>query len=139
MFKTLVARALPFAAFALSSTALADQCAWITQQQAQDALKLIQSQKSIYTLCKPCGETQVKRVRSATAQITRPDANFYSLQVNTGRKSQQDLDLAYTYIKTGSSTLTNLAGMVGCPAFDVDAFVSLENLPAGTSSETQSD
>jgi hypothetical protein len=114
---------IPLTTLLLSQLASADQCAWVTKDQAKDALKLIDSQKTLYSYCQPCGEDAPQQIRSMSAVIAPQGNSYYSIKLNDGMKSEKEIDLAYTYIKTGKNTLTNVAAMVGCPTQGVDAFV----------------
>ena len=114
---------LPLTALVVAQLAAADQCAWVTKDQAKDALKLIEDQKTLYLHCQPCGADVPQMIRKVSSVIAPQGNAYYSIKLNEGMKSEREIDLAYTYIKTGRNTLTNVAAMVGCPTQGVDAFV----------------
>jgi len=66
--------------FALS--AFADQCAYITQEQAIDAISRLSLEQNIYFLCEPCGETMPKLVEISDLSMGTVDyKNFWQVNV----------------------------------------------------------
>lgn len=113
--------------FALGSQAFADQCAYITKQQAIAAVSRLELGQTIYKLCEPCGEKvpQAVKINSVSAGTVGYE-NFWGVQVN-----EQNIDLAYTYIDTTSNKdrKVNLATLARCPASNVSRFIFLSNRP----------
>ncbi len=108
---------------ALSSAAFADQCAYITKQQAIAALSRLEKGQTIYKLCEPCGEKvpQAVKINSVSAGTVGYE-NYWGVKVN-----EQNIDLAYTYINTSKNkdTKVNLATLARCPAQNVSSFILL--------------
>ena len=48
--------AVVVAGFALPVSALADQCAWITKDQAREAVHYAQKGQKFVDFCEPCGD-----------------------------------------------------------------------------------
>jgi hypothetical protein len=88
------------------SMAFADQCAYVSQDTAKKALKMIVESNTIQTLCEPCGETKAQ-----TLDVKAIGANdvsyqgFWQVSVNN-----KGVDLAYTFVNG-----LNVAQLVGCP------------------------
>jgi hypothetical protein len=105
-----------FPSLIFSLPALADQCSYITKEQALLAVARLNVGQTIYALCEPCGETkpQAKKITSLAAETVEYE-DYWQVQVNnTG------IDLAYTFVESGiNGQAVNLAGVAGCPASDV--------------------
>lgn len=108
---------------ALSSAAFADQCAYITKQQAIAAVSRLEKGQTIYKLCEPCGEKvpQAVKINSVSAGTVGYE-NYWGVEVN-----EQNIDLAYTYINTNNNKdrKVNLATLARCPAQNVSRFIFL--------------
>lgn len=108
---------------ALSSAAFADQCAYITKQQAIAAVSRLEKGQIIYKLCEPCGEKvpQAVKINSVSAGTVGYE-NYWGVEVN-----EQNIDLAYTYINTSNNKdrKVNLATLARCPAQNVSSFIFL--------------
>jgi len=108
---------------ALGSTAFADQCAYITKQQAIAAVSRLELGQTIYKLCEPCGEKipQAVKINSVSAGTVGYE-NYWGVKVN-----EQNIDLAYTYINTNNNKdrKVNLATLARCPAQNISRFISL--------------
>ncbi len=110
--------------FLLEGVASADQCQWNSKTEANDAFKILSKEKYVYLFCKPCRETQVRKVKLNSIFIEQQLQSYHAIVINPNQGSKEEvLDLAYTYVQTGKNTLTNLAGMVGCGAVEVDPFM----------------
>jgi hypothetical protein len=91
-----------------ASSAFADQCAYITKDQAAKAVTTLLSAQSIKTLCEPCGESKavaVKDVKEITVRTTSVE-NLVEITLDG-----KGIDLAYTYVNG-----LNLALTSSCPA-----------------------
>lgn len=100
------------AATTLASIANADQCAYITRQQAEKAIKAVLDTTKLQTLCEPCGESKPQSLTIKSIGIKDVGyQGYWQLSVN-----DQGLDLAYTYVNG-----LNLAKVVGCTATGVSA------------------
>lgn len=102
-----------------SIEAMADQCAYITKDQARDAAKLLKIGDTITEYCEPCGDS-ARRTIEVTSIGYAPVGyeNWYELQVNG-----KGVDLAYTFLRTSSVVDSNLSFLVGCPAQGVSIFL----------------
>jgi hypothetical protein len=97
-----------------SSMAFADQCAFVSQDTAKKALKMISDLSSIQTLCEPCGETKPQTIDIKS--IGAGDVNYQGFwQVSVNGKG---LDLAYTYLNG-----LNVAQLVNCPSQGVSSSI----------------
>jgi hypothetical protein len=108
---------------AVARVAHADQCQVLDADQATAAVKLL-TNATILAYCEPCGDAP---------PATVPGPKAHSVQTHLGSSKHEltvavdgkEIDLAYTYIQTGKSTITNVARMVGCPATGVTGFVTI--------------
>ncbi|WP_013325074.1 hypothetical protein [Gloeothece verrucosa] len=100
----------------LSLPAFADQCSYITKEQAILAVSRLQVGQTLYYLCEPCGEKLPQQVLvQSLAAGTVGYENFWQVQVNNA-----GIDLAYVYIESGiGNPPINLAAVAGCPATGV--------------------
>lgn len=118
------------AVLAVPSLALADQCAWVSAQQARDAAKAAVSGRKYIDYCEPCGD-QIGRVRAKVIETVSvkeaSDGTSRELFVNGDAK-----DLAYVFVQTseGASGFENLAALAGCRTEGVSAKVELDAKPA---------
>jgi len=116
----------------LGAPAHADQCAWISAEQAARALKLLKAGAPYLLYCEPCGETQpthVGKVQTAEARDAGDGGKLKEVSIDG-----QAVDLAYTFVKTraDASEYQNLAKLAGCEARGVSRSVSYPVVPAGT-------
>ena len=98
--------------FLISASARADQCSYLTRDQADRAINgIVASSRVALDFCEPCGDsapgkpyriTEV-RIREAGYQ------NYWEILVN-----KVPVDLAYLYIKTGRFSWSNVATLLGC-------------------------
>lgn len=94
----------------LSSVAMADQCQYVTKDQAQKALKIALETSKVESLCEPCGEARPQKVDVKSIGIQDVNSQgYWGLMINN-----QNVDLAYTYVNG-----LNLAKLAGCEAQDV--------------------
>jgi hypothetical protein len=80
---------------AFSTQVFADQCAYITKEQAKRALRIAVEAEKVELFCEPCGET-VPTLVPVVSSIGIRDVNykgFWELQVNG-----KGVDLAYTFV-----------------------------------------
>lgn len=108
----------------LSSTALADQCSYITKEQSLKAIARLNLGQTIYQFCEPCGDkipTPVS-IKQLSAQITGFQ-DYWEVKVNGS-----NIDLAYTFIDAGiNNQKINLAAAVGCPASNVSVTLPMND------------
>lgn len=92
--------------------AQADQCAFVSKKNADDALALIDKGATIISFCQPCGDTtpQKVKVESVSDHATGFEGTWEVL-VNG-----QGIDLAYTFVENGDGKYVNLSKMVDCPS-----------------------
>lgn len=89
----------------LSTSAFADQCAYVSKAEAQKALTIVLDAEELQSFCEPCGELRATTtvVKSIGISDVNYD-NYWELQVNG-----VGVDLAYTYVNG-----VNLSKLVGC-------------------------
>jgi hypothetical protein len=109
---------LPLAVASLAGAARADQCAWVTEEQAQAAAKILRAATRASDWCEPCGEHSPKPPRAVTGVEVRPagDGQFREVVVNG-----EAVDLAYVFVERSPGSFENLAKAAGCPAEGVSA------------------
>ena len=93
--------------------ALADQCSYITKEQALSAISRLNLNQIIYLLCEPCGETVPKLtvIKSLSAETVNYE-KYWQVKVNN-----RGIDLAYVFVDSGiENNLVNLAAISNCPA-----------------------
>jgi hypothetical protein len=95
------------------SPAVADQCAWVGKSQALAALNYLSIGQTIYSFCELCGDKAPKPVLIDKLSIINADntGKFWKVLVNN-----DNIDLAYTYIKYSPKYQVNLAVITKCPA-----------------------
>lgn len=96
------------------TSAMADQCAFVTKPQAKKAIKLLLDAQSVQLLCEPCGDTKSQTVKIESVGIRKVDKNLNEVMVNGA-----GIDLAYTFVYG-----FNLAQMAGCTTEDVSSSIS---------------
>lgn len=89
-----------------SSSAFADQCAYITKDQAAKAVKNLLNAETIQTLCEPCGETKATSIKEVQAIEIKTTGYEDTVQISLDGKA---IDLAYTFVNG-----KNLANKSGC-------------------------
>jgi hypothetical protein len=117
MMKTILSTTIAgISSIAITLPALADQCAYITKEQALSALSRINLGDTIYELCEPCGDTQATTIKvTSLAARTVDYEDFWEVAINN-----KGIDLAYVFIESNiDSPPLNLAGVSGCSASDI--------------------
>lgn len=99
-----------------SLPAFADQCAYISKEQALLAASRLNVGQTVYYLCEPCGETEPQEVAIESLSVGTVDyENFWQVKVNN-----EGIDLAYVFIESGvGGQPINLAAVSGCPASQI--------------------
>ena len=102
--------------------ALADQCAYISKQQAIKAISRLSLNDTIYYLCEPCGKKVAEKVLIYSLGAgTVNFKNYWQVYVNG-----KGIDLAYVFVNTESdSQLVNLATITPCKVHGVSDFIYL--------------
>jgi hypothetical protein len=128
--------------FATILPAAADQCQWVTVDQARAAAELLGRTKVMAELCEPCGQSTPTAYTFANA-VSQPagDNNFrvkvVGARAASGGDKTIELDLAYTYIPQEDGTWVNLAAAVGCPATGVSPTIAPPPVPAAPGSKAE--
>ncbi len=97
--------------------ALADQCAYITKEQAKRAISRLNLNQTIYLLCEPCGEKMPQATVITNLSMETVDyQDFWQVKVN-----EKGIDLAYVFIDSGieGNYWVNLAAVADCQAQSV--------------------
>lgn len=116
------------------SEARADQCQVVTEAQAAAAVARLNASRIFMRLCEPCGEhLGDHRPEIVRAAVAVPDGDGNSRVMVNGA----EIDLAYIYIRTGATTLTNLARVSGCETQSVSPSISLPPAPASAEAPTE--
>ena len=100
--------------------ALADQCSYISKQQAIAAISRLCLNDTIYYLCEPCGEKVAKEtlIYSLGAGTVNYE-DYWQVQVN-----EKAIDLAYVFVDSKlDGQLVNLAIAANCKARGVSATI----------------
>jgi uncharacterized protein (TIGR03382 family) len=103
----------------------ADQCAWMTKEQAIEGAKQIAVNgfgTNLLDYCEPCGDTEAtaKPVKGISYGAVPDDPSYYQVKVNGNA-----LDLAYVYVLVDTDddakpdTYVNAGSLAGCPVQDV--------------------
>lgn len=96
--------------------ALADQCAYISKEQALIAISRLNLGDTIYLFCEPCQENRPQRTVIQSLSVETVDYQDY-WQVNI---NNEGIDLAYVFIPAQvDNHFINLAATTGCPASNV--------------------
>jgi MYXO-CTERM domain-containing protein len=126
----LAALALLSGTLLATTTARADQCGYVTEAQAEDALALVEAGAHLVEYCEPCGEQPVSVSVETIAAAPAGFESYWEVKVNdTG------IDLAYVFVENGDGNWVNLAHMVDCPVDGVScvldpSFAPLEACPS---------
>lgn len=105
----------------LVGSASADQAAYISKDQAEQAVAVLTTQSTWRQFCEPCGDTMFEQDSVYTVQAVFTNyESFYEVAIN-----EQPVDLAYvyTYDKT-SEQWVNLAIQLGIAVEGVSAVLS---------------
>ncbi|MDJ0573506.1 MAG: hypothetical protein QNJ53_31320 [Pleurocapsa sp. MO_192.B19] len=105
--------------------ALADQCSYITKEQASTAISRLNLNQTIYKLCEPCGEKNPQPTMIENLSMETVDGkDFWQVKVNA-----QGIDLAYVFIDSGiDGNFINLAAVANCTATRVSPVLSQQEL-----------
>ena len=103
---------LIFAIVCLSMTAMADQLEYISEQDAQNAVKLLKKQKYVLLYCGCCADgydaKHYVKLKSVSYRYTNY-MEYYEVVVEgvdaNGNKVSETIDLAYSHIKKGKDAL----------------------------------
>lgn len=100
--------------------ALADQCSYVSKQQAIAALERLKVGQNMYKFCEPCGETSPQTVKINSLSATTVNyQNYWQVKVNNA-----GIDLAYTYVNSSNGNRwINLAAAIDCPARGVSVIL----------------
>ncbi|MEZ5477245.1 MAG: hypothetical protein R3E95_07105 [Thiolinea sp.] len=112
---------------ALSATAAqADQCAYLSVEQAARALNYLKPASVFVHFCEPCGDRNFWAQEQQTVEhlavrkiADLPPQVYWEIEAN-GR----GIDLAYTFLKLEDSSYMNLSKLAQCPSRDVTAHFS---------------
>ncbi|MDA8325612.1 MAG: hypothetical protein M0033_05270 [Nitrospiraceae bacterium] len=120
------------------SNSFADQCAYISQEQASKAMQYLQGGTTIYEFCQPCGDTSPSQlvvhdsqVKSTGTRMFNSSNEYVEIAVNN-----QNIDLAYTYVPDGKGKYINLAFLSGCPTTGVSKYLPQASAPELNQSES---
>ncbi len=105
----------------ISMSAFADQCAYNTLTDAISAKGLL-TNKDVIFWCQNCTQKPSGIVRVTSATIARKDgSNMLTVKLTNGKK--EELDLAYTYVRTASDIFANVSHLVGCESDGAMTFI----------------
>lgn len=108
------------------ATVMADQCAYVSEKQADTAALYLPAGGAFVPFCEPCGDkpfpagapvtAATSSVNPLPASTTGLDQDYWELQLNG-----EGVDLAYIYVKQPNGTFINLAKLAHCPTNGVKA------------------
>lgn len=115
-----------------SLPAHADQCAYISKQQAITTISRLDIGNRIYLLCEPCGEKVPQTVQIQNLTMEKVDyQDYWQVKVNQSR-----IDLAYVFVDSGvGNKALNLAAIANCPASRVSTTIPRPVLQQATESD----
>ena len=111
--------------------AVADQCAYISKEQAMTVVSRLQINQTIFELCEPCGEKEVIATQINNLSMAKVDyQDYWQVEVN-----ERGIDLAYVFIDAGNSKdLVNLGIVANCRTRSVSSVLPRPgNFPASKS------
>ena len=115
--------AIPLLAALFAGVAQADQCAYVSQAEAERALAFIRVGDRFVNFCEPCGAQNffAEPVELASSVEVAPAGyeQYWELRLNG-----QGVDMAYTYVRLSDVDYYNLSKLVECPSQDVSAHFS---------------
>lgn len=128
--------------FASILPAAADQCQWVTVDQARAGAALLDGLHVMAELCEPCGQTTPTAYTFANAVSQSAGEQNFRVKVigaraASGAEKTIELDLAYVYVPQGEGPWVNLASIVGCPATGVSPTIPAPDLPAAPGSKAE--
>ena len=105
-------------AFCLAAPASADQAAYISESDADQAIKLLKNVATVKSYCAPCGDATATTM--AVSDINKVDVKYegyWEVQING-----QGVDLAYIYFPVNNKW-RNAAMALNIPVQDVPEFI----------------
>lgn len=115
-----------------ASIALADTASYVTKQQADSAVSVLNITKRLKHFCAPCKNAVIReeQINSVIAAKTN-DPNFWRVVVNNN-----SIDLAYVYFPLTDGNWKNLAAHVGLKYDYVPEFLQGKAVPTVTPAPT---
>lgn len=105
----------------VSGFVFADQCVYVSAEQAKQAQELVVEYGTIASFCEPCGmHTPIVAKVDTVENISANYQGFHILSING-----KNVDLAYTFVKTGENTFENLSKLVDCTSHGVSQSLAL--------------
>lgn len=103
-----------------SLPAYADQCSYVSKQQAINTISRLNIGDRIYLLCEPCGERVPQTVEIQNLAMEKVDyQDYWQVKVN-----DSGIDLAYVFVNSGvGNNPLNLAAIADCPASRVSTTI----------------
>ena len=100
--------------------ALADQCSYISKEQATNAMARLNLYDEVYFLCEPCGEKVPKlaQIKSLSA-VTVDYEDYWQVEINS-----VGIDLAYVFVDSGIEN--NFANLAAIPSGSRSEIVRIE-------------
>lgn len=117
-----IAGALPVSAFA-------DQCAWMTGEQAREAVHFAEKGLKYVDYCEPCGDTLGKvRVKTIGSVTSRAAADGAHDEIVIDGEAK---DIAYVFVESvaGSNEFENLAALSNCKTDGVSEKITVTAKP----------
>jgi hypothetical protein len=130
-------RALPYAPLFLlvalfaSSDAFADQCAWVTEPQANGARARLKPGIEVLYLCELCDGDRPRTDVVRTVELLHPQPGSVELVVN-----DEPIDLAYVFVKRSGNTWDNLARLAECETSGVSSELEYPASPSSSKKGT---
>ena len=93
--------------FFAAATTWADQCAWLSKDQAQEAIAALAQAKEVKSFCEPC-QTKIAEIiviQKLTIRSVQGSSRSWEVLVN-----DRGIDAAYIYVDQ-----SNLAQIIQCP------------------------
>lgn len=98
---------------AITTPGWADQCSYISKEQALKAIARLDLNDEVYFLCEPCGEEIPEPAQIEALSAGTVDYEDYWQVVING----DGIDLAYVFVDSGiENNFANLAMLADCPA-----------------------
>lgn len=108
----------------LSLNSFADQCAYVSAETANTAIKLISLSKKnsggVLILCQNCGERTPTELRVNQIDIGATGVPDAPAEVSI---NGQGIDLAYTYVNINNGTYANLGKLSNCVSEGASQFI----------------
>lgn len=107
----------------LAIPALADQCSYISKEQATKAIARLNLNDEVYFLCEPCGEEVAEYAQIGDLSMSTVNyQDYWQIEING-----EGIDLAYVFVDSGiEDNLANLAMISDCPAEQVSPLLPLD-------------